>query len=167
MRILIIGTWQKKKALRSKNEAEQIGKILAEKGHVLISGAGTGVSEIVANSYRKNKGTEYIVYLPSVKEMERVGEKIGLTPDKIIKTGLEYPERNIKIVKESDAIIALNGGLGTLTEIIHAIKDYNKKVAVIDVGELPEWIRKISELRDSVLITSDVKKAVDYLERVD
>ena len=164
MKILIIGTWQKEKALKSKNEAERVGKILAERGHILISGGGTGVSEIVVNSYKKNKGIKYIAYLPSVKEMERVGEKIGPEPDKIIKTGLEYPERNINLIKESDAVVAINGGLGTLTEIIHAIKDYDKKVAVIDVGELPGWVRKISELKDSVRLTSDIEKAVNYLE---
>lgn len=167
MRILIIGTWQKEKALKFKNEAEQIGKILAERNHVLISEAGTGVSEIVVNSYKKNKGIRYIAYIPSVKEMKKVGEKIGPHPDTTIETGLEYSERNIRLVRESDAVIALNGGLGTMTEIIHAIKDYNKKVSVIDVGELSEWIRKISELKDSVMLTSNVEKAIDYLERID
>ena len=147
MKILIIGTWRKETALKFKNEAEQIDKVLAERGHILVSGAGTGVSEIVVNSYRKNKGGEYIAYIPSMKEMEKVGEKIGPEPDRIIKTGLDYPERNIGLVKGSDAVIAINGGLGTLTEIVHAIKDYNKKVSVVDVGELSEWIRHIPELK--------------------
>lgn len=97
--------------------------------------------------------------------MEKVGEKIGPKPDVTIQTGLDYPGKNIELVKGSDAVIALNGGLGTLTEIIHAIKDYDRKVSVIDVGELSEWIKNISELRDSVMLTSDIGEAVDYLEK--
>ncbi|MEA3248535.1 MAG: hypothetical protein U9Q73_02405 [Nanoarchaeota archaeon] len=165
MKILVIGTWQKEKALKFKDEAELVGKILAERGYILISGAGTGVSEIVVNSYRENEGIEYIAYIPSIKEMEKVGEKIGPEPDTIIKTELEYPERDVKLVKESDAVLAINGGLGTLTEMVHAIKDYGKKVSVIDVGELSEWVRGISELRDLVMLTSDVGEAIDYLEK--
>ena len=167
MKILVIGTQQKKKALKSKNKAEQIGKVLAERGHVLVSGGGTGISEIVVNSYKKNKGVKYIAYFPSMKEMKKVGEEIGPEPNITIKTDLEYPARDIELVKENDAIIAINGGLGTLTEIIHAIKDYDKKVSVIDIGELSKWVKMISELRDSVMLTSDVEKAIDYLERVD
>ena len=167
MKILIIGSWQKEKALKFKDVAEQVGKVLAERGHILVSGAGTGVSEIVVNSYRKNGGTKYIAYIPAIKEMEKVGEKIGPEPDVTIQTGLDYPGKNIELVKGSDAVIALNGGLGTLTEIVHAIKDYGKKVSVVDVGELSKWVRGISELKDSVMLTSDVGEAVDYLEVVD
>ena len=166
MKILIIGSWQKEKALKFKDIAEQVGKIIAERGHVLVSGAGTGVSEIVVNSYRKNWGTKYIAYILAIKEMEKVGEKIGPEPDVTIQTGLDYPGKNIELVKGSDAVVALNGGLGTLTEIIHAIKDYGRKVSVIDVGELSEWVKGISELRNCAMLTSDVGEAVDYLERV-
>ena len=167
MKILIIGSWHKEKALKYKKEAEQVGEIIAKRNHTLISGAGTGISEIVVNSYKKNKGIKYIAHIPSIKEMKRVDEKIGPKPDKIIKTNLDYPMRDIVLVKESDAIIAIDGGLGTLTEIIHAIKDYNKKVSVIDFGELPKWIKKISELKDSVMITSNIEKAINYLEKTD
>jgi uncharacterized protein (TIGR00725 family) len=129
MKIVMLGSWEKHKAALCKKEAEEIGKLLAEKGHILVSGGGTGVSELVVNSYRKNKGKQYICYIPSKEQMEKVGEELGPKPDKLIETNVDYPERNIIMVRECDALIALHGGLGTLTEIIHAIKDYNKKVS--------------------------------------
>ena len=35
------------------------------------------------------------------------------------------------MVRKCDAVVALHGGLGTLTEIIHATKDYNKKFLLL------------------------------------
>jgi len=164
MKVLIVGTWEKSKALVSKIEAEKIGRLLAEKGFTLVSGGGEGISEIVVGSYKAHNGKEYICYIPSKEQMEFVGENLGPEPDKLIETNLDYPERNIVMVRECDAVIALNGGLGTLTEIIHAVKDFNKKVSVIDFGELASWVRALPELSKAVFLTSDINKAVEFLE---
>jgi len=40
MRVLIIGSWKKHKAVSYQKEAEKIGRLLAEKGQILISGGG-------------------------------------------------------------------------------------------------------------------------------
>ena len=96
--------------------------------------------------------------------MEKVGEEKGPEPDKIVETNVDYPERNIIMVKNCEGIIALHGGLGTLTEIIHAVKDYNKKVSVIDKGELASLIKLIPELKEKVFLTSNVKEALNNLK---
>jgi len=163
MKVVVIGSWEKHKAVSCKVEAEEIGKLLAQKGFILISGGGTGVSEIVVKSYRANKGKKYICYIPSRKQMKKVGEDIGPEPDELVETNLDYPERNIIMVRECDGVIALNGGLGTLTEIIHAVKDYDKKVSVIDLGEISLWIKAIPELHKNVLLTLNINKALEYL----
>ncbi len=163
MKILIIGTWQKHKAITCKAEAEHIGKLLAERGHILMSGGGTGISELVANAYRNHNGKKYIAYFPASEEMERVGEEQGPEPDEKIQTDLDYPGRNCFMVKECDAVIALHGGLGALTEAIHAVKDYGKKVVVIDKGEFASWIKAIPELKEKVFLSPDVEKAIDFL----
>ena len=164
MKILIVGSWEKEECLVCQKEAEQVGKLLAEKGHILVSGAGTGISELVVNSYKANKGKKYVAYIPSKKEMEKVGEKLGPQPDELIETNLDYSERNIVMVKNCDGLIALHGGLGTLTEVIHAVNDYNKKVSIIDKGQLAEWVKCIHKIKEKVFLTSDVKKAVEYVE---
>ncbi|MBU4069436.1 MAG: LOG family protein [Nanoarchaeota archaeon] len=124
---------------------------------------GEGVSEIIVKSYKANGGKKYICYIPSKKQMEMVGENIGPKPDELIETNVDYPERNIIMVRECDSVIALNGGIGTLTEIIHAIKDYSKKVSVIDLGELSSWIKSIPELRKKVFLTLNINKAIEYI----
>ncbi|MBW2996157.1 hypothetical protein KY332_02520, partial [Candidatus Woesearchaeota archaeon] len=47
MKILILGSWRKQKAIQFKQEAEKIGNLLAKRGHTLISGGGTGISELI------------------------------------------------------------------------------------------------------------------------
>jgi len=96
--------------------------------------------------------------------MGKVGEELGPKPDKLIETNLDYPERNIVMVRKCEGVIAIHGGLGTLTEIIHAVKDYNKKVSVIDVGELAKLVKSIPELEKKVFFTKGAKKAVDNLK---
>ncbi|KKT71661.1 MAG: hypothetical protein UW68_C0059G0003 [Candidatus Collierbacteria bacterium GW2011_GWB1_44_6] len=164
MKILVIGTWKKEKAKECWEEANKLGELLAKNNHILVSGGGTGISELVVNSYKKNKGKKYIAYFPSKEEMEKVGEEKGPEPDKIVETNVDYPERNIIMVKNCEGIIALHGGLGTLTEIIHAVKDYNKKVSVIDKGELASLIKLIPELKEKVFLTSNVKEALNNLK---
>lgn len=164
MKILVVGTSRKYKAALFKKEAEELGCLLAAGGHILISGGGEGISEMVVNSYKLRKGKKYIAYLPALKHMKRVGEKIGTKPDKIVRTDSDYPVRNVLMVKNCDGIIALQGGLGSLTEIIHAVKDYNKKVSVINKGDLAKWVKAIPELRNKVLLTADIKKAIKNLE---
>ncbi|MCK4554511.1 LOG family protein, partial [Candidatus Parcubacteria bacterium] len=161
----VVGTWRKHKAAPFKKEAEELGRLLAAGGHILITGGGTGISEIVVNSYKSNNGKKYIAYLPSLKCMRELGEKIGSKPDKIVKTGLDYPMRNALMVKNCDGIVVFHGGLGTLAEITHAVKDYNKKVSVIDKGDLAKWVKAIPKLKNNVLLTADIKKALQNLEK--
>ena len=97
--------------------------------------------------------------------MKKVGEKEGPKPDKIIRTNLDYPGRNMLMVGKCGAVLVLHGGLGTLEEIIHAVKDYHKKVAVIDKGEIAYWIKCIHELKEKVFITLNIKEAIEYLEK--
>lgn len=164
MKIFVAGTWREHKAALFKKEAEEFGKLLAARGHTLITGGGTGISEIVVNSYKLNKGKKYIAYLPSLRSMREVGEEIGPKPDKIINTNLDYPSRNAFMVKNCDAMIVFHGGLGTLAEITHAVKDYNKKVSVINKGDLAKWVKVIPQLKSKVLLTNDIKKALKNLE---
>lgn len=164
MKVLIVGSWRKEECAGYEKEAEELGKILAKRGHILVSGGGTGISELVVNSYRHYKGKRYICYIPNKEDMERVGEKLGTTPDELIETNASYPERNIRLVRNCDSVIAIYGGLGTLTEIIHAVKDYDKKVSVLDKGKLASWIRAIPELSDKVFLTCDIAKAVENIE---
>jgi hypothetical protein len=165
MKICIFGTWQKEKAIECQKEAEEVGKELAKRGHILVSGGGMGISKFVVEAYRKYKGKKYIAYFPSAKIMKEVGEERGPKPDEVVETNVDYPERNLIMIRNCDTIMALHGGLGTLSEMIAAVKDYHKKVSVIDKGEFVDWVRAIKPLKEKVFITLDIKKAIEHLEK--
>lgn len=127
-----------------------------------MTGGERGALDIVAGSYRKNGGDDFAAYLPAKGEMERVGEERGLEPDRPVMTGLDYPQRNVLMVKNCDAVIALSGALGTLTEIIHAVNDYGKKVAVIDRGEIAAWVKSIPALKSGVFLAEGPEAALNH-----
>ena len=162
MKIVIVGSWREENNYECENEAKEVGRLLALKGAVLVSGGGIGVSRLVVDSYRENGGEKYICYLPSKEEMKKVGDTIGPKPDEIIETNLDYPGRNLVMLKECDGVIALNGSLGALTELINAIIDYKKRVAVFDSGKLSIWINSIHQLKKKLLLTRDMEEVVNY-----
>lgn len=154
--VTIIGAWRKREALKAKKEAEAIGKILAENKLELISGAGTGISELVVKSYRHHGGKKYTAYLVAPKYMKIVGEKLGPKPDKIIRTKEDYPGRNLIMARNTELAITLNGNLGTLEEIIFNAKDYNHPVIVIDGFPIANMVRALPKLKKKVTITKDL-----------
>jgi uncharacterized protein (TIGR00725 family) len=92
----------------------QLGKMLAEKGHILICGGLGGVME-AACCGAKEAGGLTVGILPDEK-----GSANGFV-DIAIATGMGHA-RNAIIVKSADAVIALPGEHGTLSEIALALK---------------------------------------------
>ncbi|MFH1668195.1 MAG: hypothetical protein ABH884_04215 [Candidatus Komeilibacteria bacterium] len=155
--VTIIGTWRKVKAKKAKFFADEIGRILAKENMGLISGAGTGISEYVVNAYRQYGGQKYTAYLVAPKYMKEVGEKLGPKPDKIIKTKVDYPERNLIMTRDTELAIALTGNLGTLEEIIFNAKDYHHPVIVIDGFPIAKMVKALPDLKKRVIFVKDVQ----------
>lgn len=164
MKVLVIGSLEPAEAEKYRALCQRAGEEIAGRGHIMVAGGGAGVPGSVAGFYKSSGGKRYVAYYPSKSKMKAAGEEPGQKPDRTVWTGLDYPERNIKMIKSCDAVLALPGGLGTLTEIINAAKDYGKRVCVADAGELPKIVGHIAALKGRLLITNDFAKALDYLE---
>ncbi len=95
--------------------AEQVGRGLAEHGAVVICGGLGGVMEAASRGARAGGGPA-VGILPGA---ERSGGNRHLTV--AIPTGLGEL-RNGLIIRASDAVIAIGGGFGTLSEIGLALK---------------------------------------------
>jgi uncharacterized protein (TIGR00725 family) len=100
--------------------AEDVGRLIAEAGAILISGGGAGVME-AASKGAKSAGGITVGILPGTNENE-ANEYVDIP----IMTGMGHG-RNIINVWSSDAIIAIGGGYGTLSEIALALRT-NKPV---------------------------------------
>lgn len=129
--------------------AEEIGARLAEKKAVLICGGLKGVMEAAAKG-AKSKGGTTIGILPGMSKREA-----NAYIDIPIVTGLDQA-RNIIIVRSSDALIAVGGGFGTLSEIAYALK-LNVPVVGLNTWEVK---KQGKEIRD-ILLVKTPQEAVD------
>jgi uncharacterized protein (TIGR00725 family) len=97
------------------DEAEVLGRRLSEAGAVVVCGGGPGVMEAVCRGAQSAGGTT-IGLLPG---LDRAEGNPYLTVS--IPTGLGQG-RNLLLVRSSDAVIAVGGGFGTLSEIALALR---------------------------------------------
>ncbi len=108
--------------------ARELGKKLAENGHVVICGGLGGVMEAVSCGAREAGGIA-VGILPGEKNEANQYIKIAIA------TGMGHA-RNAIIVKSADAVIALPGEYGTLSEIALALK-MKKKVISLKSWNIP------------------------------
>ncbi len=90
--------------------AEETGRLLAQRGAVLVCGGLGGVMEAVAKGARANGGTT-VGILPGA-DPAAANAYIDIP----LATGLGEM-RNFLIVRTAHALIAIGGGVGTLSEI--------------------------------------------------
>jgi len=102
-------------------QAREVGRLLAERGHAVVCGGRTGVMEATCRGARE-EGGETIGIIPG--EDRRAANEYVTTP---IATGLGNA-RNVLVVLNGDAAIAIDGSTGTLSEIAHAL-DLGRPVA--------------------------------------
>ena len=95
--------------------AEEVGYHLADNGVDEICGGLGGVMEAVCKGAKFNNGRT-IGVLPC-----STPDDANIWVDNIICTGLGEA-RNLIIIKSSDAVIAIGGGYGTLSEIGFSLK---------------------------------------------
>jgi hypothetical protein len=134
---------------RESKLAEEVGRELAKRGAVVICGGLNGVMEAVCRG-AKSEGGLTIGILPS-------NNRLDANPyvDIPIITGLGYA-RNSIVARSGQAVIAVGGKYGTLSEIAYALQD---KIPVIGLGT---WKLATSKSKDeSIVIANNASDAVD------
>ncbi len=97
------------------DQAEVLGRRLAEAGAVVVCGGGPGVMEAVCRGARSAGGTT-VGLLPGLDRGEGNPHLSVAVP-----TGMGQG-RNLLLVRSSDAMVAVGGGFGTLSEIALALR---------------------------------------------
>ncbi|MGA9098407.1 MAG: TIGR00725 family protein [Methanotrichaceae archaeon] len=133
MQIAVIGGAECSSEVR--RTAYILGRLLAENGHTPICGGLTGVMEAVCCG-AKAAGGIAVGILPG--EKEDANSCVGIA----ISTGMGHA-RNVIIVKSADAIIALPGEYGTLSEIALALK-MGKRVISLGSWDIPGTLKAMS-----------------------
>lgn len=122
--------------------AEEIGREIAKAGAVLVCGGLGGVMEAAAKGAKEAKGIT-IGILPGDSK-----EDANPYIDIPIVTGIGEG-RNLMVIRSSDAIIALPGKYGTLSELSFAVK-LEKPVVGISTWDISERIIKSNDPQEAV-----------------
>jgi uncharacterized protein (TIGR00725 family) len=131
--------------------AEAIGRILAERGAVVICGGRGGVMEAACRGAKAGGGLT-IGVLPGTKR-----DAANPYVDVIIATGIGEA-RNAVIIRTAQAAIAVGGEYGTLTEIAFALK---RRLPVAGLGT---WeLSRAGNLEDAIYRASSPEEAVDWV----
>ena len=129
--------------------AEEVGRELARRGAVVICGGLNGVMEAVCRG-AKSAGGLTVGILPGNNRRDA-----NTYVDIPIITGIGYA-RNSIVAKSGQAVIAVGGKYGTLSEIAYALQD---KIPVIGLGT---WKLATSKSKDeSIVIANNASDAVD------
>lgn len=123
--------------------AEQLGAAIAGRGCILVTGATTGLPDMVSRAARKH-GALTIGISPAGASEEH--ERFGLPPDGaeiILYTGFGFKGRNVVNIRSSDIVIIFGGATGTLNEFTIAY-DEGKVIGILEgSGGIADHIREI------------------------
>ena len=137
--------------------AESVGEILAKQGATIVCGGLGGVMEAACRG-AKSKGGLTIGILPG-QDPSTANAWVDIP----VVTGIGEA-RNVAVVKSAQAVIAIGGRYGTLSEIAHALKSN------IPVIGLNTWSLLRNGLEDDSIIevknaTEAVDKAISFAKR--
>ncbi|MHA1730923.1 MAG: TIGR00725 family protein [Promethearchaeota archaeon] len=140
--------------------AEAVGREVARRGYILACGGLGGVMEAACRGAKAEGGTT-IGIIPGKDKADA-----NRFVDIIIPTNIGYA-RNTMVVLAGDAVIAVAGGAGTLSELCYAWVFKKPVVAMTGVGG---WSNEMAGSKldgsrgDEILSASTPQEALDKLE---
>ncbi|BBH64675.1 cytokinin riboside 5'-monophosphate phosphoribohydrolase [Actinoplanes sp. OR16] len=156
--------------------AEETGRVLAERGHVLVSGGGcVGMMGSVADGARAGGGRTLGIIPQCLVDLEVA----DLSSDELVVTGDMSSRKNL-MIERSDAFITLPGGLGTLDELFEVwttatLGVHRKPIVLLDpdgfYDGLWSWLGGLVDDKfvrpaamEMILRARSVPEAVDLIE---
>ena len=130
--------------VRLKDLAEKLGSAIAKHDCILISGATTGLPDLISRSARRHGGLALGIS-PAANRREHI-DRYKMPPDAadvIIYTGFGLKGRNVINVRSADIVIIFGGATGTLNEFTIAY-DEGKVIGVVEgSGGIADHIKEI------------------------
>jgi uncharacterized protein (TIGR00725 family) len=122
--------------------AEEVGRRLAERGCVVITG---GLDEVMTWALRgaKQAGGTTLAILPGESR-----EAASPWADHVVVTGIGHA-RNLAVAASGDAVIAVGGSWGTLAEIGFAMR-LGRAVVVLEGGPAVEGVARAATPAEAV-----------------
>ena len=153
--------------------AFELGKKVAERGHVLITGATNGLPDWAAQG-AKSAGGMSVGISPAASLKDHTNRYALPTEayDFILYSGMDYVGRDALLIQSSDCVISIGGRMGTVHEFATAIEAH-KPVGVVEnaggTGEEFEDLMRmagmcsggICDRKHNVFFDKDLDKLLD------
>ena len=129
---------------RSLETAERLGAAIAERGCLLVTGATTGLPDMVSRAVRRRGGLTIGISPATNADEHRERYQYPLdAADVMIYTGFGLKGRNVINIRSSDVVIIFGGGMGALNEFTIAY-DEGKVIGVLEgSGGIADHIQEI------------------------
>jgi len=170
--ICVSGAAKGKSVEQGKELAHLAGKAIAKGGHVLMTGATSGLPDHAAHGAKK-AGGKSVGLSPAASKIEHV-KKYRLPTgcyDTILYTGLHYIGRDSLLIASSDAVVSIGGRIGTLHEFTIAM-EMKKPIGFLQgAGGVSTEIRDIlkaagKEDDENVVFDDDATSLVERLTTI-
>ncbi len=123
-------------------QATQVGRLIARSGFGLVCGGMGGIMEAAAKGCKEEGGLTVAIL------MQDDPQYANPYMDVVIPTGLGIA-RNLLVVRSGEAVVAIDGKYGTLSEIAYALQ-INKPVIGIKTWDVSEAIIKVNSAEEAI-----------------
>jgi len=114
MKVSVFGGSQPKEGDSAYTEAMELGRLLAERGHTVLTGGYIGTMEAVSRGAYEAGGHVIGVTCEDIENWRKVAPNRWVKEERRKKT---LNERLQVLIQDCDTALALPGGAGTLTEV--------------------------------------------------
>jgi len=152
---------------------EELGRLIAKNNFNLVWGGGNkGLMKVVSDSVKNNGGKIFGVAIKFLNDVRKIDVDEMIIAE-------NFPERKRLLLKKSDAVVLLAGGVGSLDEISEAIElkkhDFHfKPVVVLNTDKFYEGLKiqlqrmekdgfLTKPLSEFVYFADTPKEAIDYI----
>ncbi len=125
-------------------KAQELGRLIAERGLILVTGATTGIPYWAAKGAKEAGG--FVVGLSPASSKAAHVKSYRLPVDYhdiIVYTGFDYSGRNLLLTRAADAIITVSGRVGTLNEFTIAFEDKKPQGILTGTGGMSDMLQEI------------------------
>ena len=175
MRISVFGGSQSREGDSAYADGIELGRLLAERGHIVLTGGYIGMMEAVSRGAREAGGHVIGVTCEDIETWRPIKANAWVMEEVRKKT---LVERLHTLIHESDAALALPGGPGTLTEIslmwnLMSVESLHRRPLIL-IGDgwqsvFDQFFKGLdayvpAHQREILRFAKDVQTAVDFLE---
>jgi hypothetical protein len=165
IKIGVMGSAEDAPAIRGK--ADALGKAIAARNTILLTGATTGLVCVTSKAAR-DAGAMHIGISPAHDAQEHI-ERYGLPVDAcdtIIYTGFGLKGRNVVLVRSCDVVLFIAGSIGSLNEFTIAYDEGKVIGCLVGTGGVADEIERLTptfpkETKSRVFYEEDPMRLVE------